>query len=174
MHRVFYVTGVSGSGKTTIGEALSERLRIPFYDSDLFHPQANIEKMSAGIPLTDEDRLPWLRAIHDFAKENLSEKSMIIATSALKASYRRILEQDLNSDQVVWIYLYGTYELLYQRISDRKGHFMKESMLRSQFEALEVPRSDRVIDVDVDQTVTEIVDEIVARTDDPREQDVVR
>lgn len=154
--------GVSGSGKTTVGEALSKRMNIPFYDSDHFHPSANIEKMSAGIPLDDSDREPWLEAIHDFAVEQLPDRSVMIATSALKETYRQKLDGDLEPEQVQWIFLYGSYELLYRRIADRKGHFMPESLLQSQFDTLEVPHRN-VISVNVDQTVEEIVDEIIRR-----------
>lgn len=154
--------GVSGSGKTTVGEALSKRMNIPFYDSDHFHPAANIEKMSAGIPLDDSDREPWLEAIHDFAVEQLPDRSVMIATSALKETYRQKLDGDLEPEQVQWIFLYGSYELLYRRIADRKGHFMPESLLQSQFDTLEVPHRN-VISVNVDQTVEEIVDEIIRR-----------
>lgn len=154
--------GVSGSGKSTIGKLLSERLDIPFYDSDLFHPKANIEKMSAGIPLNDNDRQPWLQAIHDFALEKLPTQSLIIATSALKASYRDLLDGDLPADQVQWIFLHGKFELLFNRIALRKGHFMPESLLQSQFDTLEIPRRN-VIAVDVDQTPEMIVEEIISK-----------
>lgn len=154
--------GVSGSGKTTIGEILSKQLDVPFYDSDQFHPKANIEKMSAGIPLTDKDRQPWLQAIHDFVLKELPERSLIIATSALKESYRNLLDGNLPKDQVQWIFLYGNFDLLYQRIADRKGHFMPESLLKSQFEALEVPHRN-VVAVEVDKTQELIVDEIVRK-----------
>lgn len=159
---IYYLMGVSGSGKTTVGEKLSEKLDIPFYDSDQFHPDANIEKMSAGIPLNDEDRQSWLQAIHDFVLEQLHGGSLIIATSALKESYRDLLDGDLPEDQVRWIFLYGNYKLLYDRIAHRKGHFMPESLLKSQFEALEVPHQN-VIAVEVDKTIEEIVDEIVRK-----------
>lgn len=159
---IFYLMGVSGSGKTTIGVKLSKKLDIPFYDSDQFHPDANIEKMSAGIPLNDEDRQPWLRAIHDFVIQELPHGSLIIATSALKESYRDLLDGDLPADQVQWIFLYGSYDLLYDRISDRQGHFMPESLLKSQFETLEIPHRN-VIAVEVDKNPEEIVDEIVRK-----------
>lgn len=159
---IFYLMGVSGSGKTTIGVKLSKKLDIPFYDSDQFHPDANIEKMSAGIPLNDEDRQPWLHAIHDFVIQELPHGSLIIATSALKESYRDLLDGDLPADQVQWIFLYGSYDLLYDRISDRQGHFMPESLLKSQFETLEIPHRN-VIAVEVDKNPEEIVDEIVRK-----------
>jgi len=159
---IYYLMGVSGSGKTTIGMKLSKKLDIPFYDSDQFHPDANIEKMSVGIPLNDEDRQPWLRAIHDFVIQELPHGSLIIATSALKESYRDLLDGDLPADQVQWIFLYGSYDLLYDRISDRQGHFMPESLLKSQFETLEIPHRN-VIAVEVDKNPEEIVDEIVRK-----------
>lgn len=159
-HKVYYIMGVSGSGKTTIGKALGKRLNIPFYDSDRFHPESNIEKMSAGIPLNDADRQPWLQAIHNFVVKELLHGSLIIATSALKESYRNLLDNDLPLDQVQWIFLYGSYELLFQRITDRKGHFMPESLLKSQFESLEIPHRN-VRSVEVNKEPKVIVDEII-------------
>ncbi len=161
-NKIYYIMGVSGSGKSTVGIALSKRLDIPFFDSDQFHPEANIKKMSAGIPLTDEDRQPWLQAIHAFVLKELPERSLIIATSALKESYRDLLDGDLPMDQVQWIFLYGDYELLYQRIADRKGHFMPESLLKSQFKDLEVPHRN-VAAVEVDKTPELIVDGIIRK-----------
>ena len=161
-HMIYYIMGVSGSGKSTIGELLSARLEFPFYDSDQFHPPDNIEKMSKGIPLNDEDRQPWLQAIHDFVCKELPDGSLIIATSALKESYRNILDGDLPKDQVQWIFLFGSYDLLYERISNREGHFMPESLLQSQFDTLELPHRN-VIAVNVDQTPEEIVDEIIGK-----------
>lgn len=154
--------GVSGSGKTTIGNMLSKKLMIPFYDSDQFHPKENIDKMSKGNPLTDEDRQPWLQAIHDFVKNELPDGSLIIATSALKESYRQKLDGDLPKDQVQWIFLYGSYDLLYKRMVDRKGHFMKEDMLKSQFEALEVPHRN-VITLEVDEPPAVILDKLIRK-----------
>lgn len=154
--------GVSGSGKSTIGKLLSERLNIPFYDSDRFHPPANIEKMSAGIPLNDHDRQPWLQAIHDFVVQELPTASLIIATSALKQSYRDLLNGDLDRNQVQWIFLHGAFDLLYERIANRKGHFMPESLLQSQFDTLEIPQHDTIA-IDVDQTPEQIVNEIISR-----------
>lgn len=154
--------GVSGSGKTTIGNALSRKMGIPFYDSDYFHPEANIEKMSSGIPLDDKDREPWLERIRQFVIEHLPKKSIIIATSALKETYRQKLDGELKPEEVQWIFLHGSYELLFQRISKREGHFMPESLLKSQFDALEVPHRN-VIAVHVNQSVEDIVDEIIHR-----------
>ncbi len=154
--------GVSGSGKTTVGKLLSQRLDIPFYDSDEFHPDANIKKMSEGTPLTDEDRQPWLHAIQAFAQKELPTQSLIIATSALKETYRHILDKNLPKDQVQWIFLYGNYQLLYQRIKDRQDHFMPESLLQSQFDTLEVPHRN-VIAVEVNKTPQLIVDEIIRK-----------
>lgn len=162
-NKIYYIMGVSGSGKTTIGEMLSDRLDIPFYDSDLFHPAANIEKMSAGIPLNDDDRWPWLRAINQFVIKELPSNSLIIATSALKQKYRDLLTHHLSKEQVQWIFLHGDFDLLYERIANRKGHFMPESLLQSQFETLEIPQQD-MIQIDVSHTPEEIVEEIIGRS----------
>src|SRR5690606_8944192 len=161
-NKVYYIMGVSGSGKTTIGELISKCLDIPFYDSDLFHPEANIKKMSAGIPLNDEDRFPWLQAIHNFVVQELPSKSLIIATSALKQKYRNILVGQIDKDQIQWIFLHGDFDLLQDRISKRKGHFMPESLLQSQFDTLEIPQHD-VIQVEVSKTPEEIIEEIISR-----------
>jgi len=126
--------GVSGSGKTTVGQLLSQHLSTPFYDADDFHPQANIEKMSNGTPLTDEDRMPWLETlaekVHDW-------ENAVLACSALKESYRKMLKS--KTENIQWVYLQGSKELILERMKDRTGHYMKASMLDSQFEALEVP-----------------------------------
>lgn len=136
--QVIYIMGVSGCGKSTIGKMLSERLGIPFYDGDDFHPKANIEKMSSGQALEDSDRWPWLEAIQVFAATQIKEHSVIIACSALKESYRKTLMKDLES-QCLWVHLHGNFDLILQRINDRKGHFFDPALLLSQFDNLETP-----------------------------------
>ncbi len=154
---IVILMGVSGSGKTTIGELLAEKLGWLFYDGDDFHPESNKEKMKRGIPLTDEDRDPWLitlqRLIHDLIEQR---KSAVIACSALKQSYRdRLLE---NSKGLVLVYLKGSYGLIETRLHDRKGHFFNGNLLKSQFETLEEPKD--VLTVDIDQEPDAIINEI--------------
>jgi gluconokinase len=142
---VILVMGVSGSGKTTIGQMLSAQLNWPFVDGDSLHSAANVAKMAAGIPLTDEDRAPWLQSIHDVMEGWLiQQKNGIVASSALKEKYRRIL---LTSPEIKIVYLRGSYELIYSRMQHRPGHYMKPEMLQSQFAALEEPTDAIVVDI---------------------------
>lgn len=135
--KVIIVMGVAGSGKTTVGKLLAEKLHWTFEDADDFHSAANVEKMSAGLALTDEDRNPWLETLRASIKQHLDQgQSMVLACSALKESYRAALQ--LN-DSVCVVYLKGTFELFNERLRNRKGHFMKSKMLQSQFLALEEP-----------------------------------
>ncbi|MBN1266337.1 MAG: gluconokinase [Anaerolineales bacterium] len=151
--------GVSGCGKTSVGTGLSEMLGWPFYDGDDYHPQANIDRMSAGIPLTDEDRLPWLEGLRDLILRDLSEGcSLIVACSALKADYRKIL--DGGRGDVHFVFLEGSFELIQKRLQARSGHYMKPGMLRSQFATLELPEEAQT--VSIDQPVGKIVEAIVA------------
>ncbi|MGL5795224.1 MAG: gluconokinase [Waterburya sp.] len=159
---MFYVImGVSGSGKSTIGKMLSDRTGWAFYDADDFHPQANIEKMNRGIPLTDSDRAPWLKKLQQLIAETLDKQQTgILACSALKSEYREILSN--NHPDVVFIYLRGDYSSIQARIKQRQGHFMGEDLLRSQFETLEEPES--VIAIDVTLEPEAIVTEILSKT----------
>jgi len=128
--------GVSGSGKTTIGRFLSQELRIPFFDADDFHPKKNIDKMTLGIPLNDNDREPWLKNLNNNLLEWDKNKGAILACSALKESYRRLLEENLT---IIWIYLQSDFDTIFNRLKKRENHFMPPSLLKSQFESLEVP-----------------------------------
>ena len=130
------ITGVSGTGKTTLGLGLSARLRLPFLDADQFHSQTNIAKMSRGEPLTDEDRMPWLQALADALLEYQERGGAVLACSALKNAYRQRLQ--VHSDQH-WIHLQGERNLLWERMLARKGHYMKASMLDSQLAIWEKP-----------------------------------
>jgi gluconokinase len=148
--------GVSGSGKSTIGGLLSERIGWPFFDGDDFHPVENIEKMRAGIPLTDADRLPWLTRLRDAIRE--VNGNAIFACSGLKQSYRAFLGEGISD--LVWVYLRGDFALLQRRMEARQGHFMGAEMLRSQLETLEEPTDALIIGIDRDPG--EIVGAIVS------------
>jgi gluconokinase len=155
------VMGVSGSGKSTIAENLAERLRWRYEDGDRFHPASNVAKMSAGQPLTDEDRWPWLQAIADeIDRICKAGQYAVIACSALKRTYRDILVH--GRSDVRMIYLNGTQELIADRLAHRKGHFMPPGLLASQFKTLEPPdRSENPLTVSIDASVDAIVDDIV-------------
>jgi gluconokinase len=169
------VMGVSGSGKTTIASGLAERLHWAFEDGDKFHPKSNVEKMSAGHPLTDEDRWPWLNAIADEI-ERVCEagEHAVIACSALKRVYREILVRGRNDVRIV--YLNGTPDLIARRLALRKNHFMPPGLLESQFKTLETPAADEnPVTVSIDASVDAIVGDIVLKLGlDPRNPDVRR
>jgi gluconokinase len=157
------VMGVSGSGKSTIAGRLAERLNWRCEDGDWFHPRSNVEKMSAGHPLTDDDRRPWLQAIADEIDRVCRDgERAVIACSALKRAYRNILVHGRRDVRV--IYLEGNRELIGKRLGLRKGHFMPPSLLESQFNTLEPPgESEDPIVVDIAPAVETIVDDIVAK-----------
>ena len=155
--------GVSGSGKTTVGEALARRLGWAYEDGDTFHPASNVAKMSAGHPLTDEDRWPWLKAIAaEINRACAAGEHIVIGCSALKRSYRDVLMQGRTDTRLV--YLDGTQSLIADRLSHRKGHFMPPGLLISQFAALEPPTPDeRPVTVSIDAEVDVIVDRIISQ-----------
>ncbi len=144
---ICYVMGVAGSGKSTIGELLSQQLSLPFFDADAFHPAANIDKMSQGIPLTDQDRSPWLENIAATARKYAESKGAIFACSALKQQYRDILGSNIDAP-VHWIFLEGSLDLIRQRMEQRTDHFMPPALLQSQFNALETPDSAIILDIE--------------------------
>lgn len=157
--RFCIVMGVSGSGKTSVGKSLADRLGWDFYDADDFHPPANVAKMANGIPLDDSDRVPWLAALHDLISSSLkADRPGVLACSALKERYRQQLTDDRDGVQV--IYLKGSYDLIWSRMEKRTAHYMKPHMLKSQFEALEEPTAS--LTVDISRPVEEIVQEITA------------
>jgi gluconokinase len=138
--------GVAGSGKSTVGQLLAQKLGWQFYDGDDFHPQENIEKMRRGIPLDDRDRLPWLLALQDLIERVRRERdNAIVACSSLKQAYRDLLQR--NKQDILWVYLKGNYDVLYQRIQQRQQHYMKAQMLQSQLESLEEPKNALIIDI---------------------------
>jgi gluconokinase len=157
------VMGVAGSGKSTIAEKLAERMGWRYEDGDKFHPASNVAKMSAGHPLTDEDRWPWLKAIADeIDRACKAGEDVVIACSALKHSYRDILVH--GRDDVRIVYLRGTQELIADRLAQRKGHFMPPELLASQFKTLEPPDPDEnPLTVSIDASVEEIVDDIASQ-----------
>ncbi|NJL97528.1 MAG: gluconokinase [Synechococcaceae cyanobacterium RM1_1_27] len=141
---IIVVMGVSGSGKTTVGQELARQLGWGFVDGDDLHSAANIAAMSQGIPLDDEDRRGWLQAIGSLIRQTNQEgKSLVIACSALKQSYR----QGLQGSQIEWVYLRGSPEQIQARLSQRQGHFWDPSLLDSQFEALQEPDQALVLDI---------------------------
>ncbi|XP_070791728.1 probable gluconokinase [Pituophis catenifer annectens] len=171
------VMGVSGSGKSTVGTLLADKLGWTFYEGDDYHPEENRKKMAEGIPLTDQDRIPWLCHLHDILmREHASGQSVILACSALKRVYRCILEngeagcQSLNNQQeekesaprkILFVHLAGPIELIASRLEKRRGHFMPPSLLQSQFDTLEPPCApENFINVSLEKPVSEIVSEI--------------
>lgn len=156
---IVLMMGPAGSGKTTVGELLASQLSWDFADGDDFHPPANVAKMASGVPLTNEDRLPWLESIRDAMQQwQAKGKSMVIACSALKRSYRELLGIGPSAKDVKLVYLKGTYDLLLERLHSRKGHYMKEQMLASQLADLEEPAD--AITIDISESPEEIVSEI--------------
>ncbi|MDN3202910.1 gluconokinase [Algoriphagus sediminis] len=139
------VTGVSGTGKTTIGHMISSHLEIPFFDADDFHTKENIAKMSNGIPLTDEDRIPWLERLADQLEFHKDKGGAVLGCSALKEAYRKVLAK---SNEIIWIHLIGSEDLIWERMKKRKNHYMKASMLSSQFEIWEKPSEGICLSID--------------------------
>lgn len=158
MTSAIILMGVSGSGKTSIGQALSQRLGWSFYDGDDYHSPQAIEKMALGIPLNDEDRLPWLETLSNLLSEKLSAgENLILACSALKRSYRQHLRS--GNDDLLFVYLDGDYDLIWSRMQSRGDHYMKPGMLKSQFHDLEIPED--ALKVNIKQPISQILEEII-------------
>ena len=157
------VMGVSGSGKTTVGKLLAERLGWHYQEGDALHPPENVAKMSTGTPLSDADRIPWLHKIAERIDAwRSSGESGVVTCSALKRAYRDIIIGD--RPDVGLVHLKGSRELIGQRLAARKGHFMPAALLDNQFATLQEPAlEERAIIVDVSGTPAEIVDEILRR-----------
>ncbi len=162
MTRFFVVMGVSGCGKSTVGKALAIHLNCPFYDADDFHPPENLAKMGRGVPLDDMDRAPWLASLAELIRKHLEKgETAVLACSALKKRYR---DQLRVSRQVQFIYLEGNFDIIWQRMQARQNHYMKAEMLHSQFKALEPPDEDEAIAAPIDQTVDDILTQILQNT----------
>jgi gluconokinase len=155
--RFFIVMGVSGSGKSSVGQALAEHLGWDFYDADDFHPPENVAKMANGIPLDDSDRAPWLASLNELISTALkANKPGVLACSALKERYRQQLMEGNTGVQIV--YLKGSYDLVWSRMENRTDHYMKPHMLKSQFKTLEEPVN--ALTINIAFSVDEIVQEI--------------
>ncbi|QKE86164.1 gluconokinase [Arthrobacter sp. NEB 688] len=148
--------GVSGSGKTTVGAALAQRLRVPFADADDFHPPENVTKMSAGIPLTDDDREPWLRTIASWLDAHTAGGG-VVSCSALKRSYRDLLRE--HATHAYFIHLHGDRDVIAARMAGRPGHFMPTALVDSQFATLEPLQADELgTALDVSAPVDDLVE----------------
>lgn len=157
-HCSFVLMGVSGSGKSAVAKAVAQQLDAPFLDGDFLHPRANIEKMASGKPLNDADRRPWLEALNAaiYAMQRTNEVSILVC-SALKQQYRDVLRA--GNKHLYFIYLKGDFDLISERLKNRKGHFFKPEMLKSQFETLEEPLNNHndVGYIDIDKPLSEVV-----------------
>jgi gluconokinase len=143
---IIVLMGVSGSGKTTVGTLLAQQLGWPFLDADDYHPPANVEKMRGGTPLTDEDRWPWLDRLNTLLREQQAVgRNAVLGCSALKQKYRDRLTTGL--EDVRWVHLKGSFELIESRLKARRGHYMPATLLRSQFATLEEPGEAVVADI---------------------------
>ncbi|MCE5299322.1 MAG: gluconokinase [Spirochaetia bacterium] len=163
---LYLIMGVMGSGKTTVGMALAERLKCPFHDADDLHSEYNKEKMRRGEPLNDEDRKPWLFAVRSIVDMEIGEKrNAVIACSALKEQYRKLLIHD--AARIKLIYLKATEEMITSRLVYRKHHFASPAILESQFNALEEPQNAMIIDAGM--PVDRIVEEIMEKAYEPED-----
>ncbi|HET8604697.1 MAG TPA: gluconokinase [Marmoricola sp.] len=158
------VGGVSGSGKSTVGRQLANRLALPFADGDDFHSKANVDKMTAGIALTDEDRRPWLISIGEWLAEH--EHGGVVACSALKRAYRDLIRQ--GCPDLFLVQLTGDRELIAARQADRHSHFMPASLMDSQWAAFEPLQDDEAgVVVDVGAAPGKVVDQVVGALEQP-------
>ncbi|MCR4465181.1 MULTISPECIES: gluconokinase [unclassified Burkholderia] len=159
---ILIAMGVSGAGKSRIGEMLAERLSCSYTDGDAFHSAANKEKMHNGIPLTDDDRWPWLRTIRAAIEEKQrAGETAVFTCSSLKRSYRDVLRG--TDTDVRFVYLKGSFEVLHERLKSRTGHFFDPSLLKSQLDTLEEPGPDEAIEVSIELTPEQIVDQVMAK-----------
>ena len=155
------VMGVSGCGKSSVGKLLAEKLGWDFYDADDFHPPVNVKKMADGIPLDDSDRAPWLALLHELISSSLKQNQPgVLACSALKERYRQQLIE--GNENVQLVYLKGSYDLIWSRMSARREHYMQPEMLQSQFDALEEPVNALTMDISgpVDDISSKVLEQI--------------
>ncbi|HSF62873.1 MAG TPA: gluconokinase [Paracoccaceae bacterium] len=155
------IMGVAGCGKSSVGEGLAARLGIPYNDGDDLHPAASVAKMRAGVPLTDDDRWPWLDRV---ATELRDRAPLIIGCSALRRAYRDRIRAGAGGP-VQFVHLAGDRDLIAGRMAQRQGHYMPLSLLDSQFAVLEPPGPDEALTIDIDQPLTAIIDRIAAHLD---------
>lgn len=159
---ILIAMGVSGAGKSLIGEMLAERLSCSYTDGDAFHSAANKEKMHHGIPLTDDDRWPWLRTIRAAIEEKQrAGETAVFTCSSLKRSYRDVLRG--TDTDVRFVYLKGSFEMLHERLKSRTGHFFDPSLLKSQLDTLEEPGPDEAIEISIELTPEQIVDQVMVK-----------
>ncbi len=159
-HYSFVFMGVSGSGKSAVAEAVAQRLKAPFLDGDFLHTRHNINKMASGQPLNDDDRTPWLESLNSaiYAMQRTHPISILVC-SALKQKYRDILRKE--NTNLYFIYLMGDFDLISERLKNRKGHFFKPEMLKSQFDTLEEPTNQHndIGYVDINKPLEEVIED---------------
>lgn len=161
------VMGVCGSGKTSVAQAIALKFGATFIDGDDLHPRANIIKMASGSPLNDEDRAPWLERIGDvFFSLQRRSLSGVVVCSALKKSYRDIIRKD--NDGLIFIHLCGSMETILERMAARQGHYMKQEMVQSQFDTLEIPDHDEpdVIEINIEKSLDEVINDVLNKLDE--------
>ena len=163
MTRRIVIMGVSGCGKSSVGEGLARRLGITYRDGDHLHPAANVEKMSAGVPLTDDDRWPWLDRV---AEVLATEAPVVVGCSALRRAYRDRIRAGAEGP-VRFVHLHGSRDVIASRMAARKDHFMPLGLLDSQIATLEPPGPDEAVTVDIDHTLPEVIDMILAQLREP-------
>jgi len=155
---IVVIAGVSGTGKSTVGQKLADKLNIPFFDADDFHPLSNVNKMKDGVPLTDADRGPWLEVLSALLSDQEKKSGAVLACSALKETYRKQLSSKC-IQPLQWLILTGSYELLKERLEGRSDHFLDSRLLNSQLSTLELPSYG--LTINVQEGINEIVENAV-------------